>query len=528
MISMNPTPSHQRIELPGSACRNLDKCHPADTASLDAPDQVTVSVLLKGAARPGQEQIGLFKTLSPEQHQAFEASSGQIADLQQFARDNGLQVASADPATRTVKLQGDSAHMEEAFGVKLQQFQDDQGRVFRAHRDNVSLPKELAGQVETVLGLNNRPVAEPRLQHSPSKGLLSGYNPADVAKAYHFPAGTDGSGQTIAIIELGGGYNQSDLDAYFGKLGIETPNVSSVSVDGGQNAPENNPNGADGEVALDIDVAGAVAPKADLKVYFAPNSEQGFLDAVNQAAHDMAGKPGSISISWGAPEDGDWTDAGKQAFNQVLADAAALGVNVFSASGDNGSTDGASDKKNHADFPAASPWVVATGGTRLRMNSQAERTSEIAWGGAFLESGASGGGVSTVFPKPDYQQNAGVPASTDPQGGRGVPDVSGNASPLTGYKVLVDGQESSIGGTSAVAPLYAALSARLAQGLGAPLGFLNPHFYQHPENFLDITKGNNTGYQAGPGWDPVTGLGVPDGEKLLASLKSARSEALAG
>ncbi|CAN0189378.1 unnamed protein product, partial [Phaeothamnion confervicola] len=321
--------------------------------------------------------------------------------------------------------------------------------------------------------------------------------------------------QNLAIIELGGGFKQGDLEEYFHRLNMSVPKIKVVEVDGGKNAPENNPGGADGEVALDVEVAGVVAPDSNITVYFAPNTDAGFLDAVNQAAHDQAGNPGAISISWGGPES-EWTDSAMKSFDGVLKDAAALGVNVYTASGDDGSSDGVHDKKPHVDFPSASPWNISTGGTRLNTDSNGQRSSETAWGGSFF-GGASGGGFSNSFPLPDFQNGV---VKNNPNGGRGVPDISGNGDPATGYNVLVDGQDGSIGGTSAVAPLMAALNARLGEAVGKPHGYLNPFFYKHPEVFTDITSGTNGAFKAGPGWDAVTGMGVPDGEKLLAALKA--------
>jgi len=337
---------------------------------------------------------------------------------------------------------------------------------------------------------------------------------------YDFPTGADGKGQCIALIELGGGFRKSDLKAYFSDLGISAPKVTAISVDRARNHPGVQD---DDEVMLDIEVAGAVAQGAKIAVYFAPNTDRGFLDAITKAIHDSRRKPSVISISWGAPEtgpgDSSWTPQAMRAFDQAFQDAAAVGVTVFCASGDKGSSDGVADGLAHCDFPASSPFVAACGGTRL-VGSNGKIGQEAVWNDS---QGATGGGISEIFDLPSYQANANVPKSTNPGGvkGRGVPDVAGNASPATGYQVRVDGADSVMGGTSAVAPLWAGLIARINQKLGNRVGFINPLLYGLPgKAFRDITHGDNGAYGARHGWDPCTGLGSPIGSKLLRELSA--------
>jgi kumamolisin len=294
-------------------------------------------------------------------------------------------------------------------------------------------------------------------------------------------------------------------------------------VDNGKNQPGSD---ADGEVMLDIEVAGAIAHGSKIAVYFAPNTDQGFIDAITDAAHDSRRKPSVISISWGGPED-SWTEQGRTAMNAALQDAATLGVTVTAASGDDGSTDGQSDGKLHVDFPASSPFVLACGGTTLKA-SGSRISSETVWNEVANNEGAGGGGISVEFARPAYQNNATVPVNPQTKkAGRGVPDVAGNADPTTGYQVLVDGQNQIVGGTSAVAPLWAALVALINQQLGKPVGFLNPILYSmNRAAFNDITSGNNDSgdlgfYSAASGWDPCTGLGSPNGAALLAELQGS-------
>lgn len=359
-----------------------------------------------------------------------------------------------------------------------------------------------------------------------------------IAELYNFPGGETGAGQCIAIIELndidqkghptGAGYKTSDLRTFFKKAGIPMPKIAPASVDGGANKPGHSD--ADGEVVLDIEVAGAIAPGAKIVVYFAPNTTNGFIDAVKAAVHDSARKPSVISISWGGPEDQEGSQQFVDGLNEAIRDAAAMGVTVCVASGDNGSADMGEDwdGKPHADFPASSPFALACGGTNLKATNG--HINEVVWNGG-PQGGAGGGGVSVMFAQPKYQAHAHVPKSPAHRSGRGVPDVAGDADPATGYQIFLNGVGTTIGGTSAVAPLMAGLIARINEAtmkkFGKTVGFINPLIYaSHAQGaFRDITAGNNdiTGdlhgmYKAGSGWDPCTGLGVPDGAALQTLL----------
>ncbi|MCU1656340.1 MAG: peptidase, partial [Pseudonocardiales bacterium] len=412
----------------------------------------------------------------------------------------GVSVVSADAPSRRVRVSGTVAALSRVFGAQLEQAESQApsgNRVTHRHRTGgLSVPAALDGIVVAVLGLDNRPQARAQFRVAAAAAVTTSYTPLQLGSIYRFPPGTDGTGQTIAIIELGGGYGQSDLDAYFSGLGITAPSVTAVGVDGAANQPGKDPQGADGEVLLDIEVAGALAPGARLVVYFAPNTDAGFLDAVSDAAHATPA-PAAISISWGQNED-LWTAQARSAMDGVFADAAALGVTVTAAAGDNGSADGATSG-DHADFPASSPHVLACGGTTLQADtSTATISSETVWNGG-ASGGATGGGVSDVFSLPAWQSSVGVPAPgrVAAAAGRGVPDVAGNADPSTGYQVLVDGTRAVYGGTSAVAPLWAALIARLAQATGRSFGLLSEALYrgvaagQPAPGLRDVTQGSN-------------------------------------
>ncbi|MFL6354213.1 MAG: protease pro-enzyme activation domain-containing protein [Bryobacteraceae bacterium] len=523
----------RRISLPGSEKEPLPGSQPVGTIQKDEPVRVTV-VLRRNTADPVPRGKGVRKYLSQEQFAARHgAKAGDIELVEKFAHTFHLTVVESSPRKRRVVLIGTAESMSKAFGAELGYYKiEATNHIFRGRSGSLSIPAELEGAVIAVLGLDTRPVAKPHICRSKrlvtpaaaSPGQVVNppagtFTPPQVAALYHFPPGVTGAGQTTAIIELGGGYSTTDLQTYFSSLGVTEPNITAVSVDGGTNSPGSD---ADAEVMLDIEVAGSIAPGANIAVYFAPNTDQGFIDAITDAVHDTARKPSVISISWGAAED-SWTQQSQAAMNAALQDAATLGVTVIAAAGDNGSTDGMGDGNLHVDFPASSPYILACGGTTLQGSDNAI-SSEVVWNEIANNEGATGGGVSNAFPLPAYQTSAGIPAQPKTGFvGRGVPDVAGDADPTTGYWILVDGQNAVVGGTSAVAPLWSALIALINQQLGVPAGFVNPALYGLKTSFNDITTGNNDdsalGYfTAQPGWDACTGLGSPNGAAILAGL----------
>jgi len=503
---------------------------------VDSSELVRVSVILKRMRPLDLKQMG-GRRLSREEFATKHGADPAAASMvRQFAATHGLTVdeSATSLVRRTVALRGTAAAMQKAFGVELKQYEllDRDGRAhhFRGRQGAVVVPSELANTVEAVLGLDNRPQATTHFRKLTARGGVAAprtatdqsYTPAQVAHLYNFPSDATGVGQTIGILELGGGYQVSDLQQYFSNQGMNPPNIVAVSVDGATSNP-GDPNGPDGEVMLDVEVAASVAPGATIAMYFAPNTDQGFLDAITTAIHDTVNNPSVLSISWGSSES-NWTQQAMQAFDQAFQSAAALGITVTVAAGDNGSSDGVSDNANHVDFPASSPHVLACGGTSLATNN-GSLTGETVWND-MPQGGATGGGVSTIFALPDYQANCNVPAPSSNGGGRGIPDVSGDADPQTGYQIQVDGQSGVFGGTSAVAPLWAGLVALMNQKLGQPVGFLNPKLYstQVAPVMRDITSGNNGAFSAGPGWDACTGLGSPNGVQLAALLSQPATQ----
>jgi kumamolisin len=450
---------------------------------------------------PGSESIEAVVTLRAD------IDLPGIDRVRRFLEEHGITVETLYDKTKTLHVKGTAAAMQAAFAVKLARFFGESGDQFRARSGAVYVPDDIAADVTAVLGLDDRNTARPRHAVAPRAGGGAPLTPLQVAKAYQFPAG-DGRGQTVGIIELGGAFNQQDLDAYLASLNVPSTAVTVVPVMGAVPTSDG-PNGADGEVMLDVEIITAIAPAAAVRVYFAPNTDAGFLAAINQAFQDGAQV---ISISWGAAES-LWTRQAMKAFDQTFAATVSGGCSVFAASGDRGSSDGVTDGGAHVDFPASSPHVTGCGGTRLTVDASGALAAEVVWNDDPTQS-AGGGGFSKVFRKPHFQ--------TTVQGAkRGVPDVAGNGDPVTGYPVRVDGQNFVIGGTSAVSPLMSGLTLRLNQIAGRSVGDFNAFAYANPADFSDVTVGNNGAFSAGPGWDPTTGLGSPVGAKLLATLTSS-------
>lgn len=524
---------------------------------MDLSQQIEITVLVRPRSSGGQAPA---QTVSDLIHQGtrlpekcpylsradFAAQRGahpdDLAKIEAFAREHDLAVVQSSLRRRTVKLSGRIGDLMEAFKLKLKRCKiGDQA--FRRRQGAISAPAELSEIIAGVFGFDNRPVAIPYYQRLDEPRAIS-MSVRDVAKHYQFPAGLDGTGQCIALIELndidededvtGVGYNEEHLEMYFDQLGLPMPQITDIRVDGGINMPDESEH--DHEVMLNIQVAGTVAPGARIAVYFAPNTYRGFLDAVNEAVHDEINQPSVISISWGGPEDLSWVgteDGTSEEFeefrdnlNQVLREAGDLGVTICCVSGNYGSSGvhpTAWHGTPHVGFPASSPFVLTCGGTAM-FESELHIREEV-WN---TGRSSTGGGVSNIFARPAYQARRKIPESPAGKPGRGVPDVAGYAA---GYQVITGEDEGEvINGTSAVAPLWAGLIALINQRLASlgkpPAGFINPLLYQAASSrclFKNITKGSNDieglgQYSARRGWDACTGLGSPDGEKVMQAL----------
>jgi kumamolisin len=520
--------------LPGA--RSVGKANPAERLEVTVVLRHHQHDVLQERVRKIASGDRSVRHLTHDEYtQQFGAASADLQAVKQFAIQHGLAAVEEHPGRRTVVLSGTVAQFNDAFGVDLQRFEHPGGS-YRGRTGAIHLPDELNEVVTAVLGLDNRLQARPHFRARPTHGNVqwnaaaaasTTFTPTQLAALYGFPAGT-GQGECIAIIELGGGYRTTDLQRYFAGLQVSQPNVLAESVDHGKNQATGDANGPDGEVMLDIEVAGAIAPGAKIVVYFAPNTDAGFLDAITSAIHDTANKPSVISISWGGPES-SWTQQAMTAYDQAFQAAATMGITVCVAAGDGGSDDGVGDGADHVDFPASSPFSLACGGTNL-LASGNSITQETVWNNG-PNNGATGGGVSSFFALPPYQEGLQV---TRTQGGtqalamRGVPDVSGDADPQTGYDVRVDGQNLVIGGTSAVAPLWAGLIARVNAATARRAGFINPRLYVNASALHDITQGNNGDFAAATGWDACTGLGSLNGQKIAAAVDGGLVSALPG
>ena len=509
----------------------------AERTPLDTGTQMELSVLLKSRSSDLRIERTLARISEGRQQplndaqfaQSFAARPESLNAVKSFASQNGLQVKDANLNSGRVVLAGTSEQLSHAFGTRLSQYRMPDGLKFFAPEKPVSLPAALDSHVNGVLGLNNRFQAQPNfIKHAvPPAGATAEagsrrpYLPNEVADAYNFPKQSMGEGQSVAIIQLGGGLDRIDNAKYYQRHGLKEPKINVIEVGEAKSKPGH---AFDSEVMLDSQVIGAVASGATQNIIFAANSERGFADAILRATFPEKGElPNNvISISWGLYENG-WSKDGIAGMNSAFKKAALKGISVFASAGDDGVRDRVSNGKFNAHYPASDPNVTAAGCTRLQVDGSGKRTSEVVWNNN-RQVDAGGGGISEIFPVPEYQKGINIPLNANTgKPGRGYPDITGNADPVTGYIIRVHGAEEVMGGTSAVAPLYAALMLRINGALGKPVaGPLNPWLYQNRNAgfFNDITAGDNGGYKAEPGWDAASGLGSINGTLLLEALRA--------
>jgi kumamolisin len=443
------------------------------------------------------------------------------ARINRLAKANGVVVRSIDLAERVVVLEATARRMTEIFGARLGIY-DDGTRRFRARVGELMIPKQIAPWTRAILGFDQRPVAARpvhRIKALAGTAAGSGLWPTEIAALYGVPLDRDVSSVRVGIVALGGGYLASDLAQALSGMGRAAPVVVDRPVAGNGN---NFGGGtvSDQELALDLQIVAGLLPKARVAVYFAGNTTQSLVAAINQAIFDDVNRPQVLSVSWGSAEK-FWTDSSRDAMQGVLADAQRLQVSVVFAAGDELATGGLTDGKAHVWFPASSPYVLGCGGTLLTTDATGTGVAtEAVWHDG---SSGTGGGISDAFPVPAYQSALALPPSVnDGARRRGVPDVAGAAAGNPGYRIVLNGAETIMDGTSAVAPLWAALIAIANAQRGAPLGFVNSRLYARASLFREITSGDNRvagkGYDAGPGWNACTGLGVPRGAEIIAAL----------
>jgi len=550
-MDVSATGNQARTELPGHSHVPLDGENQTGLTNPDAELQVTL-VLRRQSGLP--ELHSEFGNKLPHERRhltresfaiAHGASPDDIAAVGRFAHEHQLEVRTIAVHQRTVVLGGSAAAMERAFGVTMVELEHRRGN-YRAATGAASVPSELSNVVQTVLGLNTRPCAQRRRIHHQNT-LTPFWTVREMASAYGFPAQFRAENQSIGLIELGGGYHDEDLQNFFASLQMPMPPIRWVSVDGIQNSPapadqvkqfldvvegrrklsevpEDILAAAQStvEVTMDIELAAALAPGAEIVVYMAPNTEQGIYNAVTKAISTERQLPGALSISWGEPET-SVSAAYLNSVDEVLRDAAMLGITVCVSSGDEGAMNGSTDGKPTVNFPASSPHVLSCGGSSVR-GKDGEMARESAWNCSLHGMRcATGGGVSRIFEAPPWQADSAVPTRPDGGQGRGVPDVAGPADPHHGCAIIVGGERCSSAGTSAVAPLWAALVACANAALGARCGYITPMLYQLSKDaarpLREITEGNNGFYHAGRGWNACTGLGSPIVDRLIEALR---------
>ena len=466
----------------------------------------------------------------------FGAIKDEVILVADWATSNGLIVEEATINSATAKLSGTVEQFNNIFNISLQTVTED-GREYITHTGNITVPTDIDGVVDLILGLDNsvsfshNAILDSTTPGDLDPNLISSPTPVDLALAYKFPRApggdlVQGKGACVAIIELGGGWTTQNLTSTFTRISQPNPTIVDVGVDGGYNDGGFDANSS-GEVMLDIYCVGAVVPAAKIAMYFAPNSFQGFIDTIITPTNDTTNNPSVISVSWGTT-DTNWSSASRNAFEVALAAAVVKGITVFIAAGDYGVRAISGGPTYTVQYPGTSPYCVCAGGTVISINNDYSIASEIPWGtsgGSF----AGGGGVSGIFSVPTWQ--TGFNSKLYPGGtvsaltGRGIPDVSAMA---TGYTFYY-GSGNATGtflGTSATAPLLAGMMARLNQMSGKRIGFVNADWYAvRTTAFNDQTSGDNhggntVGYMADTGWDAATGLGTPIGTELYKLYKT--------
>ncbi len=530
------------VVLPGS--RRYHRAGTQVVGRTDAHEWCEITLKLRRKKELPEPTVGQPALTRAQLIADHGASNADMTTVENVLTQAGLTITERSPTHRTLKAAGLSSTMEALFGVHLLRVQHG-ANAYRGRVGDIFLPASLKDLVVGVFGLDNRPMARRRefsrshvTSNIPLPNERSWFLPQELADAYKFPA-NDGAGQTIAILEFGGHYVAKDLADFATLSGLsKVPSVVTKNVQLLSQRDRNEP-GAIGETMLDVEVVAGVCPGATIALYFSNWTEQGWIDALDAALHNNAHPPSVLSISYGLSEGTDiWTGQALDLVNDALKEAAALGIVVCVSAGDDGSDNQVGDGQAHVDFPSASPYVLAVGGTAL---IKANKT-EIVWfdGDGLRQNGggSTGGGVSRHFPRPSWQSQNISSVNPHAPSGRIVPDVAGNAAGSTGYLMVALGQAQISGGTSASAPLWAALIARLKTA-GKAVGYLTPLFYQATPSTSgqplgavvcrDITSGNNDtaaagGYSAQVGYDAVTGWGSPHGDLLEKHLPLAKSQ----
>lgn len=518
---------------------------------VDPRSRVEVTVTLRGPKLPPLDTTK--RAISRADYERdYGASPDDVALARKELERYGLSVDEVSAMTRSIRVSGTAAQIEEAFHPGMAMYSSKEQGEFRGREGDVHVPKELEEVVTGVFGLDQRRVArrgQGRLGAAQAAaGQVAGLGPGELEQHYNFPPGR-AAGQKIAIAEFGGAYYPGDLEAFCQQHGLALNQPTIVEAGMKPPSPEEVEALPEeqrklvldeaGEVMMDVEIVAALCQEAEIFVYFTTFDQKGWIDLINML---IAGKPAAtsvMSVSWGFPEDsGEWSEAALLEVNQRLEAAAHLGITVCAASGDDGSGDQIEDGRAHVNFPATSPYVLSVGGTMLEGNEEAEE--EVVWRQGTgkreegKESGATGGGVSVFFDPPPWQTVEVPSLNPGAKKGRVVPDIAALAGPPF-YDLVFLGQRSPNGGTSAATPLWASLIARMLANGKPTKGptFMSPLLYEQSAGqargalaCTDVTQGDNTsepqpdeGYKAGQGYDAVSGWGVPNGQQLQQSLQ---------
>ncbi|HVR47514.1 MAG TPA: S53 family peptidase [Candidatus Binatia bacterium] len=435
--------------------------------------------------------------------QATDADPDDVDLLKSYCAKMGLDVVGTH--WRSVTLSGPIAKLVEVFGATASIYELPDKRRFRHRSESLHAPSEIAAMVRGPFGIHQWPRSHAIGTLQPHTTPLSAQ---DVAARYEFPDG-DGSGQTVGLIQLRGTFKPDDFTKCMTAQGVTAKLPVVKRVDNAEIAHAEETE-KDVESAIDTQIVGALAPGAQIVVYAAPDDERGVLDAVRAAIFDDENRPSILSISFGFPEQ-LWTPVALTILDELFTAAALLGISVFCAAGDNGAELDAAGNA-HVLAPASSPLAHACGGTQLVATDNI--TTEVAWP-------KTGGGFSEKFGAAAWQGTAALAAGAyHAAPGRGLPDFAAQVMP--GYAIVFEGTALAAGGTSAAAPMWSALVARINQRLGAPAGFIAPLLYAASATlFRDVTSGGNDRYQSAVGWNPCTGLGVPIGTAIDAMLRGS-------
>jgi kumamolisin len=531
--------NQERVALPGS--RRSAKAGAARIGDSSPDEQIELTVTVRGPDLPGADTVGGPPIEIEELAALYGSSSEEIGTIKTELCGRGFIVTDMPQHTRSLLARGTSAQIRDTFGVELGIYRNTDQTTFRGREGVIEIPKSLEGIVTGVFGLDDRRVAR---RGTPPIVAQSPLTPIELESRYDFPEG-EATGQIIAIAEFGGGYFPEDVKAFCGKYDRPVPTVRTVpvglkplSLEAIKRLPQAervNAINDSNEVMMDVEIVASLCSAARVLVYFAPSTQKGWIDLISKVISSATDLPIVLSISWGLAEDSpDWSISAVDEINQRLQIAAMLGVTVCAAAGDDGSGDQISDGRAHVNFPASSPFVLSVGGTMFDVDSGREVVWWEAPGDRAGGGGSTGGGVSTIFKRPSWQAVKINSLNSGSIDGRVVPDVAALAGwPF--YELLFLGSDSPNGGTSAATPLWASLLARMfaADRRLRPRQFVTPLIYNKqgsdaspsPGGFNDITSGDNMsspspgkGYEAGHGYDAVTGWGTPRGKDLLSQL----------